>query len=62
MTIDGSLTRCFGFCALARLGAIYLAIMAIGKIPIGVFVVGETLEHGRSYWNNWWWIPITNGS
>jgi hypothetical protein len=39
---DSLLTQFFGFTAPELLGVICHLIMAIGKIPIGAFVDGET--------------------
>ena len=59
---DGLLMPFFGFCAQEPLGAIYHQIMAIGKIPIGVFVVGEIRGFGNLCSKNWCKIQILSGS
>jgi len=62
LKITGSLlTPFFGFFALELLGVICHQIMEIGKIPIGVFVVGETRGFGNLCLKNWCKIQILSG-
>ena len=49
-TIDCLSMQCFGYYERERPGEIYRQILEIGRIRIVVFVVGETMEFGKSYW------------
>ena len=61
-TVDCSLTLFFGFFEQEPHGETSPQIMEIERIPPDVFVVRETKEPGKIYWNSWLQIPITNGS
>jgi hypothetical protein len=58
---DSLLTQFFGFSAPELLGVICHLIMAIGKIPIGAFVDGETKPFGSLYSKNWCKTQILSG-
>jgi hypothetical protein len=49
--IGNSSTPYSGFYVQERLGEIYRRRMAIGRIRIGVFVVGETRGYGSHCWS-----------